>query len=359
MDLAAIISRNPDSKSLEVLLSLHATFTALSTPLAGNPTPLAKDSMKGKHDTGFLISTDRFVNGLRVVGKIAPGEMADASETFSSVMASMHSAEVGTFRDRAGNQIQSLTHRDIQLPHNVEFESPLPAAATLAHRMFGSDVQLSADLSPTQQHSCAGIEVYVFTKFTYLVPADMLRKARLQLPSASFEELLVAVAQARDASAGSRNCKDASCYELLLRKPKVFAIDVTFPSQRMRKDALRETLEAIGTTLDLSQVCRCVPKVPAGDESHVGGDSSKGDDSLAGDDIMGVVSSQQQSLYELRTVVCFGDYHYQAFVFCPEAGVWVLCNDQTLIPFPDWNSVCTQMLKHGMHPGLLLYEGKS
>ena len=103
-------------------------------------------------------------------------------------------------------------------------------------------------------------------------------------------------------------------------------------------DAVRGTVEALGSQLRLSHVFRLEGEAAA----------------AAAAAAIGV----DPTLYELRSVVCFSGHHYRAYALSEELphGQWLLFDDDDVELVGGWQHVCRAMAAQRLQPSLLFFQ---
>ncbi|GLC41576.1 hypothetical protein PLESTM_001216400 [Pleodorina starrii] len=240
-----------------------------------------------------------------------------------------------------------------------------PTAAPAALQLLPHHNHVGA--RPAADDSAAA-EVEVYTKYFHLVHAQALRKAFAALDGsdsgAYFEDVLCAAEAAGAGTSagplvlpvvnGRRHAAPAggggalanghahhahgwipgataAAHPLatLLRFPTVFTLALVWESLQAPPEALRGTLEALGSRVDLALLFRC----------------------------SGTVGTHPPSApCELRSVICYFGHHYLVFALSEELGLWLMIDDANIQLVGHWSDVVKAMNAKRLQPSLLFYE---
>ena len=138
-------------------------------------------------------------------------------------------------------------------------------------------------------------------------------------------------AEAAAAATSASPSAPSTAFATLLARPAIMTVAVVWETARAADVAIAAVTAAIGPSLDASRV--------------FGGGAPPG------------------PRYALRAVVCYLGHHYHAYVRAgcpsgapPEAGCWLLLDDETAAPVGGWGDVVAAMRADRAQPCLLFYE---
>jgi hypothetical protein len=246
--------------------------------------------------------------------------------------------------DRAGPPGASLVQRlfglEVQAPCPPDFqEAGLAPPAEERGGGGGSGKQRPAPSRQSPQGSKGGgaavppattSDVLQYWKYCHLIPAKGLRVAYDNLIDGSFEDMLreaesEELVASRAAGLGTPGgAGGAEGGELvLLRRPRVFTLGIVWESPQAPSDAIRTTVAALRTEVDVGGVFKGVGPGPR---------------------------------HRLRCLVAYCGHHYQAYALSEELGCWLLFDDANIKHIGTWPDVAASIVGGRHQPSLLFYE---
>ncbi|KAG1660965.1 hypothetical protein FOA52_005590 [Chlamydomonas sp. UWO 241] len=387
LPLSAVTAKAGGSaKDAAVLAALWRIFQAMGSP----------EGSKGESDIAISPVELRAALNQQSAVRIDSSDMQDANEVLNELLGILHRAELG----QPANKATDLgLPRNMRLPVGAPPTAPLPTAApaSLAHAVFGIDVQQPcapgggdgddgrkggssgarqqrrgasptapdrpgsgastggvsaapcvsgvvgaepaspprwrADPAQAQHAPGAVVEVQQFTKFAHLITAQDVRRARSRAPAAFFEELLAGVEAPEPRPADARGAPPGAA---VASGTTLLRAPAVF-TLALVWESPQAPKDAIRGTVEALGDELLLPLVfPTGPSAAAGGGC-------------GV-------RHRVRSVVCYFGHHYQVFALNAQTGLWLLFDDEDVQLVGQWADVCRAMVAKRLQPSLLFYE---
>eukprot|EP01114_Cavostelium_apophysatum_P014332 TRINITY_DN3689_c0_g1_i4.p1 TRINITY_DN3689_c0_g1~~TRINITY_DN3689_c0_g1_i4.p1 ORF type:complete len:590 (+),score=108.12 TRINITY_DN3689_c0_g1_i4:1276-3045(+) len=257
----------------------------------------------GEQETLTPISLRRAMSALFVKeDRFQIGQLDDAMEALDAILKMLHAA------------LLKEDHRNVC---DAQCEPPC-----FIHQLFGLGI-LEQQIC-TQRECGASSEPNTVNTFVHIAYAADLRSLSSSRPG-NFAELLK-----RSYQTDTRPCNNAkfcnstfTTNQFLLSQPKIFTIGFVWDSDSPNSDDIKQTLDLIDQTLDLSQVYGGIAESP----------------------------------YELKGMICYYGKHYDAYFFDQQKGQWWIFDDARVRPVAEqWRQI-KQRCHQGKHqPFILFYQ---
>ncbi|CAG9460117.1 unnamed protein product [Pedinophyceae sp. YPF-701] len=343
-NLEAVERRKPRAEDLKVLRALVSVVRDMAAPPAAS-NGAAPAAQAPPTDPVALRSALSELGAGHAAFQLS--EMHDASEVLDGILNCLHRADAGVLKHdptlphkappTAIPARHPLLHGALQPSYQQLPGWAAPQRRSFVQQLFGIEVQVPPDTAgPT---AAAGLQrrpprdVLHFVRFFHMVHVRTLHKARLAMPDAPLATLL----------------REVECNPLLESAPFAKGGRIAVRAGAGRP---KTTLVEVPLVFSVTLVWEHTKPLAWLVESVVSAVASSVEGMALGEVFANV---EGNGMHALRSVLCFCDHHYTAFVRADTEGGWTLVDDENVVSLGTWDAAAAEMVKRNLAPLVLFY----